>query len=74
MQSRLRHNTTFYGWAAGSGIMFVLLGVGWIIGAQYLPEADFSLVMLGVLTCFWVQRQFSLCCIIAISSWHPGCM
>ena len=50
MQSRLRHNTTFYGWAAGSGIMFVLLGVGWIIGAQYLPEADFSLVMLGVLT------------------------
>ena len=30
--------------------MFVLLGIGWIVGAQYLPEADFSLVMLGVLT------------------------
>ena len=30
--------------------MFVLLGVGWIIGAEYLPEAGFSLVMLGVLT------------------------
>ncbi len=50
MQSKLRHNTTFYSWAVGSGIMLVLLGVGWIIGAQYLPEAGFSLVMLGALT------------------------
>lgn len=50
MLAKLRHNTTFYGWAVGSGIMFTLLGVGWIIGAQYLPEAAFSLIMLGVLT------------------------
>ena len=50
MLSKMRNNTTFYSWAAGSGIMFALLGVGWIIGAQYLPEADFSLVMLGAMT------------------------
>lgn len=50
MLAKLRHNTTFYSWAAGSGCAFLLLGIGWIVGAQYLPEADFSLVMLGVLT------------------------
>lgn len=50
MLSKMRHNTTFYSWAVGSGIMFVLLGAGWIVGANYLPEAYFSLIMLGVLT------------------------
>ena len=50
MQAKFRHTTRFYGWAAGSGLMFVLLGVGWIIGAEYLPEAEFSLIMLGALT------------------------
>ena len=50
MLSKLRHNTTFYSLAIGSGIMIVLLGVGWIVGAQYLPEAAFSLIMLGALT------------------------
>lgn len=50
MLAKLRHNTTFYSWAVGSGVSFLLLGIGWIVGAQYLPEADFSLVMLGVLT------------------------
>lgn len=50
MLVKLRSNTTFYSWAAGSGFMFVLLGAGWIIGSQYLPEAAFSLIMLGGLT------------------------
>lgn len=50
MLAKLRHNTTFYSWMAGSGLMFALLGVGWIFGSQYLPEASFSLVMLGAMT------------------------
>lgn len=54
--------------------MFVLLGIGWIVGAQYLPEADFSLVMLGVLTLLLGAAAVFACCIIAISSWPPGYM
>lgn len=50
MMIKLRHNTTFYSWMTGSGIMFLLLGVGWIIGGNHLPEAQFSLIMLGALT------------------------
>ena len=50
MLTKFRHNTTFYSWMAGSGIMFLLLGIGWMVGSQYLPEAAFSLIMLGFLT------------------------
>lgn len=50
MLAKIRHNTTFYSWMTGSGLLFVLLGVGWIVGSQYLPEVSFSLIMLGVLT------------------------
>lgn len=50
MLVKMRHNTTFYSWMFGSSVIFTILGVGWIVGAQYLPEAQFSLVMLGVLT------------------------
>lgn len=50
MLNKLRHNTTFHSWAAGSGFSFVILAIGWIIGSRYLPEVDFSMIMLGVLT------------------------
>lgn len=50
MMQKMRHNTTFYHWIAGSGIMFLLLGVGWIVGGQQLPELAFGGMVLGVLT------------------------
>lgn len=50
MMQKLRHNTTFYHWIIGSGIMFVLLGAGWIIGGQQLPELAFGGLVLGILT------------------------
>ncbi len=48
--AKMRYRTTFYSWIACSGILFVLLAVGWAIGASYLPEAAFSLYMLSGLT------------------------
>ena len=71
MLIKLRHNTTFYSWMFGSGLMFTLLGAGWIVGAQYLPEASFSLVMLGILTLIigggaiftlWSYRDIEMAC------------
>lgn len=71
MLIKLRHNTTFYSWMFGSGLMFALLGAGWIVGAQYLPEASFSLVMLGILTLIigggtvftlWSYRDIEMAC------------
>lgn len=50
MMQKMRHNTTFYSWIIGSGLMFVLLGAGWIIGGQQLPELAFGGMVLGVLT------------------------
>lgn len=50
MMQKMRHNTTFYHWIAGSGIMFLLLGAGWIVGGQQLPELAFGGMVLGVLT------------------------
>ena len=50
MMQKMRHNTTFYHWIIGSGIMFLLLGAGWIIGGQQLPELAFGGAVLGVLT------------------------
>lgn len=50
MMQKMRHNTTFYHWIVGSGLMFVLLGAGWIIGGQQLPELAFGGMVLGVLT------------------------
>lgn len=69
MLAKMRHNTTFYSWMLGSGLMFLLLGVGWIVGGQYLPEASFSLIMLGAITLFlgaaalftlWYYRDIEL--------------
>lgn len=50
MMQKLRHNTTFYSWIIGSGIMFVLLGIGWVVGGQQLPELAFGGMVLGGLT------------------------
>ncbi len=50
MIQKMRHNTTFYSWIAGSGILFLLLGIGWIVGGQQLPELVFGGMVLGVLT------------------------
>ncbi len=50
MMQKMRHNTTFYHWIVGSGLMFVLLGAGWIIGGQQLPELAFGGMVLGALT------------------------
>lgn len=50
MMQKMRHNTTFYHWIAGSGIMFVLLGAVWIIGGQQMPELAFGGMVLGGLT------------------------
>lgn len=50
MQVKLRHNTSFGAWLAGSGIIFALLGAGWIIGGRQLPEAAFGSAVLGVVT------------------------
>lgn len=50
MIQKMRHNTTFYHWIAGSGLMFLLLGAGWIVGGQQLPELAFGGMVLGVLT------------------------
>lgn len=75
MLSKMRHNTTFYGWIFGSGIFILLLGVGWIVGSQYLPEATFSMIMLGILTlllgfaviyALWVYRD------IQLAAWMHG--
>ena len=50
MVAKMRYNTTFYSWIVGSGVMFSVLGVGWIIGGQQLPELEFSGLVLGGLT------------------------
>lgn len=50
MLTKMRHNATFNTWIIGSGVMFLLLGCGWIFAAKYFVEASFSIIMLGVLT------------------------
>lgn len=50
MQLKQRHNTTFFSWMAGSGLIFLLLGAGWIAGSAYLPEISFGMIVLGALT------------------------
>lgn len=50
LMAKQRYNTTFYSWMTGSGIIFLLLGVGWIVGGEYLPEASFGMMVLGALT------------------------
>ena len=50
MVQKQHYNTRFYSWMAGSGIIFLLLGAGWIVGGQYLPEVSFGMMVLGCLT------------------------
>ncbi|MCD7874058.1 MAG: glycosyltransferase family 39 protein [Acidaminococcaceae bacterium] len=39
-----------WSWILGSGIMFLLLTVGWVIGGQQLPEVTFGGIVLGIVT------------------------
>ncbi len=47
---KAHHNSKYYGWMAGSALLFILLGAGWIFGASQLPEAAFGMTVLGALT------------------------
>ncbi|MDY4919971.1 MAG: glycosyltransferase family 39 protein [Phascolarctobacterium sp.] len=71
MLTKMRHNSTYYSWICGSGLMFLLLGIGWFVGANYLPEAAFSLYILGGLTLIigfgavfslWYYRDIEMSC------------
>lgn len=50
VENKMRYNTVLWSWIWGSGIMYLLLGAGWIVGAKYLPEVSISLIILGVIT------------------------
>ncbi len=50
MLQKMRHNTTFYSWMFGSGLLFAVLSVGWVLGGQQLPGLEFGGIVLGVLT------------------------
>ena len=50
VESKMRYNTILWSWIWGSGLMYLLLGAGWIIGAKFLPEVNVSLIILGVIT------------------------
>jgi len=50
VESKMRYNTILWSWIFGSGVMYVLLGAGWIVGAKFLPEVSISLIILGVVT------------------------
>lgn len=39
-----------WSWIFGSGIMFLLLTAGWVIGGQQLPEVAFGGIVLGSVT------------------------
>lgn len=40
----------FSDWAFGSGILFLLMSIGWIFGGRQLPEIAFGGVVLGIVT------------------------
>lgn len=39
-----------WSWVLGTGIMFLVLTAGWVIGGQQLPEVAFGGIVLGVVT------------------------
>ena len=58
-----------WSWIFGSGIMFLLLTAGWVIGGQQLPEVAFGGIVLGSVTfilgvsivwAFWRYRDTCL--------------
>ena len=38
------------GWLIGSAVMYLLMGIGWIVGGRQLPEAATGAMALGVIT------------------------
>lgn len=50
VESKMRYNTILWSWIFGSGFMYLLLGIGWIVGAKFLPEVSTSLIILGIIT------------------------
>lgn len=50
MIQKQHYNTKFYSWMVGSGLVFALLGIGWIVGGEYLPEVRFGMTVLGCMT------------------------
>lgn len=50
--ARMLHDDkeSFTGWAAGSGVLFLMLGAGWIMGGRQMPELASGGLLLGVLT------------------------
>ena len=49
-EGKQRHNSSYFSWAVGSGIIIGILGIGWFVGARFLPEATMGMYMLGGLT------------------------
>ena len=47
MLVKLRHNTTFTGWLWGSGLLFLLVSLGWLYAGEYFGEVRLSLILLG---------------------------
>lgn len=50
MITKQRHNTTYTGWAISALAMFILIGIGFIIGGQQLPELELGGMVLGAIT------------------------
>ncbi|MDO4178619.1 MAG: glycosyltransferase family 39 protein [Phascolarctobacterium sp.] len=50
VESKTRYNKVLWSWIFGSGIMYLLLGAGWIVGAKFLSEVSASLIILGIVT------------------------
>lgn len=50
MIAKQRHNSTYTSWAVSALIMFVLIGGGFIIGGQQLPELELGGIVLGAIT------------------------
>ncbi len=50
MLQKFRPKDTFYSWGFASAFMYIFIAAGWVVGAKRLPEAEFSGVILGVLT------------------------
>lgn len=50
LELKQRYNSTYGGWALGSGLLLLLLGIGWFVGAQHLPEVSLGMMILGGIT------------------------
>jgi len=41
---------SYWSWALGSGIVFLLLGIGWCVGGRFMPDLEFGGYVLGGIT------------------------